>query len=144
MARFDARSERNLAKLHPQLQKVMVDACKTYNFIISDSSRNEIDQNKAYRMGFSRVKFGQSAHNWSPSLAADCYPSPFNANESRSKMIELYQVIKQSAKNVGVSIRQGADFDRDGNLKNDQWVDLPHVELCPWLEYSKTCKPYNG
>lgn len=145
MAKFDARSEKNLKTLHPDLQKVHREAIKSFAYIITDGRRNEIDQTRAYKTGKSKVRFGNSAHNYTPAVASDCYPAPFNPKESVKRMIELYRVLLAAAKKVGVAVRQGADFDRDGNLTNDPWDDLPHIELHPWRTIAKRdCQLYKG
>lgn len=142
---FDKRSEAALKFVHPDLVKVHREAIKHFAYIVTDGRRGEIDQTRAYKTGKSKVRFGSSAHNWSPAVATDCYPFPFNANEKTFRMIELYKVILAAAKTVGVKIRQGADFDGDGNLSNDKWDDLPHVELHPWRAVAKRdCQLYKG
>jgi hypothetical protein len=45
---------------------------------------------------------------------------------------------------LGIKIRQGVDWNRNGNLTDDSWDDLPHVELHKWRDYAKNCELYRG
>lgn len=150
MPSFDKRSLANLAKLHPKLQEIFKAAIKecSFEFLITDSQRGKIAQELAYRRGNSKVRFGQSAHNWQPSIAADIYPAPFatkltKAESDRFVVLQL-KVVKPIADRLGIPIRQGIDFNRNGILTDDNWDDLPHVELHPWREWAKKAKPFEG
>ena len=145
MPTFTTGSLVNLKKLHPLLQKLFVEAIKEYDFIISDSMRGRIAQTKAFATGHSKVKFGQSAHNWNPGLAADIYPAPFSARTPISKFETMQiKVIKPLAVRLKIPIRQGIDFNMNGNLSDDKWDDAPHVELFPWREFAKAAKLFEG
>jgi hypothetical protein len=41
----------------------------------------------------------------------------------------MYKVVMETAQELGIKIRAGADFNQDGDLTNDKFVDLPHFEL---------------
>ena len=47
----------------------------------------------------------------------------------------MYEVMKRTADRlvmdelVSCKFRFGADFNMDGNLTNDKFIDLPHVEM---------------
>lgn len=141
---MDKRSLANLATLRPELQRLYTEVDKRFKIVLTDGRRGRIAQTRAYNIGNSKVQFGKSAHNYTPSIAADAYPAPFNQKEKVSRMIELYKVIKQVALEMNIPIRQGADFNRDGDLTNDPWDDLPHTELHPWREWAKKSKLFEG
>lgn len=110
--------------------------------MILDSQRDRASQERAFKNGFSKVHFGNSAHNWSPSIACDIAPYPLDWDDA-SRFTELQiKFIKPIAKRLNIPIRQGVDWNMDGNLTNDRWDDLPHVELHPWREWAKKSKPY--
>lgn len=144
--KFSSRSLKARAELHPLLQKLADEAIKTFDFVIVDASRNRAQQEAAVAGGFSKVHFGNSAHNWKPAVAMDLYPFPIPKNMDtkayRAQLRKLQiEVIKPAAARLGIPIRQGIDFNRDGNLTNDKFVDLPHVELHPWRDFAKQSKP---
>lgn len=145
MPKFDKYSAKRLETAHPLLRKLMEEAIKQYAFIVADSQRGRIAQEKAFAQGHSKVHFGSSAHNWAPALALDLWPAPFdpNVNHEEFHILQL-QIIKPLAVKMGIPIRQGIDFNMDGNLSNDKWDDLPHIELHPWREFAKKAKPYMG
>ena len=137
---FSKSSKLTLEEVHPLLQRVLIDARKKIAFELLDGRRNRKDQEKAFNGGFSKVHFGNSAHNYTPALAVDFTPvSPFNWNDL-SKFIAIGKVIAASAKALGQSIRWLGDPNGDGKT-SDGW-DWGHVELNPWRDYKKDCKLY--
>ena len=145
MPTFSAPDLERLKRLHPELQRLFLEAIKQTAFTIRDTNRGRADQEKAFKGGFSKVHFGDSAHNWSPSVAADIYPLPIDfKNLAAFKHLQI-DVLKPLAAKLGIPIRQGIDWNGNGNLTDDKWDDLPHVELNPWREWAaKDCKPYEG
>ena len=142
---LDERSMRNLRNAHPLLYQLLFEAGKQMDFIVADSLRGRVAQTKALMTGHSKVKFGESAHNWFPALACDLYPKPFSQNIPISKFVKLQlQIIKPLAIKMRIPIRQGIDFNMNGNLSDDRWDDLPHIELHPWRSFRKDAKPYEG
>ncbi len=143
MPKFSAASEARLANAHRLLQELMHEAIKVSDFTILDSQRGRADQEKAVKGGFSKVHYGDSAHNWTPALALDIAPYPIDWNDAKRFRDLQENVIKPIAARLGIPIRQGIDFNMDGNLHNDNFVDLPHVELHPWREFAKAARPYD-
>lgn len=143
MARFDTRSLNNVAQLHPLLQKLFNEAIKEFDFIVADGRRGRIAQTRAFKTGHSKVRFGNSAHNYTPGLAADIYPAPFKNTTPISKFVTMQiKIIKPIAAKLLIPIRQGIDFNMNGNLSDDTWDDAPHVELYPWRTFAKKAKLY--
>lgn len=134
MAKFSKRSEENLKKLHPLLQKLLREAIKEIDFTVTDATRGRAKQEAAVAGGFSKVHFPNSSHNWNPAPGADIYPAPIpknmNTKAYRAKLKALQlNVIRPTAAKLGIRIRQGIDFNGNGVLTDDKFVDLPHVEL---------------
>jgi len=42
---------------------------------------------------------------------------------------DIIQAMQLAACEYGTKLRWGGDFNQDGNLNNDSFVDLPHWEL---------------
>lgn len=126
MPSFGSKSLERLATCHPLLQKVLLAAIKDYDFTILETTRNKADQEAAFNKGNSKAHFGQSAHNYSPSVAVDIAPYPIDwDNNDRFK--ELADIMLKHAKELKVPLQWG------GAWKG--LVDMPHFELSPWRHY---------
>jgi peptidoglycan LD-endopeptidase CwlK len=136
---FGTASLASRAKLHPKLQELVDAAIKEIDFKILDATRGRAAQEKAFAQGNSKAKFGQSAHNYVPAIAADLFPAPYDWN-NRQAFINLSKVVLRIAKEKNIPIRWGGDWNGDGNL-SDGW-DMPHYELTPWREWAKQSKLY--
>ena len=143
MPSFSSSSRSRLAKAHPLLQDIMNEAIKQYDFTILDSQRGRADQEKAFREGKSKAHFGQSAHNWSPSVALDVAPFPIDWNDTK-RFHDLAAIILNIAREKNIPLRWGGDWDMNGKPNTSGLIDLPHFELHPWREWAKKCKPYGG
>ena len=60
--------------------------------------------------------------------AVDSVPYPVDWNDL-SKFVQMAQAMFTAAKELGVSIRWGADWDNDGNYREKGEYDSPHFEL---------------
>ena len=120
MPSFSKRSIDNLDSCHPDLRKVAHEAIKHFDFTVICGHRGKAEQNKAFAEGKSKLKWPDSKHNKTPSMAMDCVPHPLNWQDKAS-FDKMGAVMKEAAKTVGVKIKWGGDF-RD-------WYDGPHVEL---------------
>ncbi len=143
MPKFSKASAERLSKAHPLLQQLMNEAIKVADFTILDSQRGRADQEKTVKGGFSKVHYGDSAHNWTPALALDIAPYPIDWDDAKRFTKLQVEVIGPIAKRLGIPIRQGVDFNRNGILTDDKWDDLPHVEMHPWREFAKKAKPFD-
>lgn len=131
MPKFSARSRKNLAGAHPLLQQLFNEVVKDFDCVVLDSQRGEQAQEEAFRRGNSKARFGQSPHNYAPSLAVDVVPHPI-VWEDLPSFKRLATVVKRKAKQLGISISAGADW--------KTFKDYPHYELSPWRGFAKTSK----
>jgi peptidoglycan LD-endopeptidase CwlK len=140
---MDKRSQNNMMFLQPELQRLYNAVDKKMPIIVTDTRRGKAAQEKAFASGRSKVHFGESAHNYQPAVAADVYPKPYNPN-NLAAIEKLDIIIYKTAKELNIPIRQGVDFDMDGNWHNDDFKDRPHTELHPWRDWAKKSKLYFG
>lgn len=136
MATFGKASLEKLATCHPDIQKVMHEAIKHFDFSVLYGTRSVAEQQELFKKGRKLVndkwvKVGatvtnldgvnkKSKHNHSPSLAVDIAPYPINWNDIDG-FKKLAVVVKKAAKTVGVDLQWG------GNWKS--FVDYPHYEI---------------
>ena len=128
MPSFGERSKKALDSAHPKLRQLFEEVVKSQDCAILCGFRNEEDQEKAFLQGFSKVHYPNSKHNSYPSMAVDVVPWPLDWKEER-RFYRLSGYVQSVADRLGIKIRWGGDFNQDGNLRNDSFVDLPHYEL---------------
>ena len=133
MRQFTEKEKQRLELINPSLQKVILRAAEKVPIFVVCGHRDQHAQDLAFAQGFSKVKFPNSKHNKSvypayKSDAVDLCPYPIDWN-NHSKFYEIYREMQNAADALGIKIRSGADFNQDGNLTNDKWIDLPHHEL---------------
>ena len=128
MPKFGKTSQARLATCHPDLQLLMNALIKHIDVSIICGHRTEAEQNKAFNEGKSKLKFPQSKHNSLPSKAVDiaCYPIDWN---DRGRFYLMIGYVRRLADELGIKIRVGADWNGDYNTDDQNFHDLPHIEL---------------
>lgn len=125
---FSKRSLKEIETCHPDLQKILHEAIKYFDFAVTCGHRGKEDQNRAFAEGKSKLKWPNSKHNKVPAMAVDCAPFPIDWNK-RHEFYFMQGLFLGIATQMGIKIRLGIDFNNDKNLRNDSFVDGPHIEL---------------
>lgn len=153
---FGQKSKENLETCHPLLQKVFNEVIKNYDCSILEGRRDKETQDKYYKTGRSNAQWPNSKHNETApnySLAVDVAPYPIDFPD-RNKLVEAltlstnnfyHELVKYNkalgtfyvfgmyvlnvAKNLGIELVWGGDWDGDLNIKDQNLDDLPHFEL---------------
>ena len=123
MPSFGTKSLACRATCHPDLQRVLDEAIKHYDFSIIWGWRSKEDQDNAYESGHSLTQWPNSKHNYQPSKAFDVVPYPGGYDNSDEEFYRMATFIYRAANVCGVRLRWGGHF---RNLK-----DLGHYELEP-------------
>lgn len=101
--------------------------------------RNEAQQNELFAKGLSKVKFPNSAHN--KGLAVDLMPYvcengkvrglvDVKTDLDRAKFAYFVGLVMGIAKELGIILVSGIDWDGDGEILSDQtFQDWMHFEL---------------
>lgn len=126
MPKFSARSLKNLEQCHPLLQLLMYEAIKVTDFSVICGFRGEREQNEAYDRGASKLKWPQSKHNQTPSLAVDIVPYPIDWNDER-RFRTLGTVVKEIWAQLPEEKKEGWSLSWGGDWKT--FKDFPHFEL---------------
>ena len=132
MYKFSDKSLEKLSSCHPDLQKLMKEAIKysVIDFGISCGTRNQKEQDEAYRTGRSKLQYPNSKHNQTPSLAVDVFAYVGGKVSWELKYYYyLAGVIMTTAKKLDIDIRWGGNFNENGSFSDDSFVDCPHFEL---------------
>jgi peptidoglycan LD-endopeptidase CwlK len=128
MANFGRASTRRLDTCHPDLQKVFNEVIKIVDCSILCGHRNKEDQNEAVRQGRSKVSWPRGKHNTTPSEAVDVAPYPIDWQD-RERFYFFAGVVLAVARQQGVDIRWGGDWNSNNDFKDQTFFDLPHFEL---------------
>lgn len=113
---------------HPDLQRLIAEAAKNFDLTVVYGFRSKEEQDKAFLEGRSKVQYPNSKHNSSPSRAVDVAPYPIDWNDVR-RFYYLIGYIRGIADKLGINIRVGADWNGNGEIKDQNFHDLPHIEL---------------
>lgn len=125
---FSEKSLQRLNTCHPDLQKLFAEVVKNYDCAILCGHRSEDEQNEAVLGGKSKLPWPSSKHNKTPSLAADVVPFPVDWGDSL-RFYHFAGFVLATAKQLGIKVRWGGDWDGDLNLREERFRDLPHWEL---------------
>ena len=120
MPTFSQRSRERIATLHPDLQRLLEAVIGRVDIIVLEGHRGREAQERAFREGKSRARWGQSKHNVMPSRAVDIAPYPIDWNDL-GRFREMARIVREEAARLGIKIIWGGDF--------KSLVDMPHFEL---------------
>jgi len=126
------KNQERLKDVHPALVDILLEVDRIIELNIIEGHRDPARQLKLFEEGKTKLKFGK--HNKLPSHAVDCAPVNFDwanasAHSETYKLFFLYGVMETIAKQHGVKLRFGGDWDHD-YLYNDQtFNDRVHFEL---------------
>lgn len=138
---LSARSRLRLVGVHPDLVRVVERAIRltTVDFAVLEGVRTPERQRELYAQG--RTKPGKKVtwtltSNHSPAAdgfgyAVDLIPWPvdWEGPARFPKFDAIAEAMFAAAKELGVQIRWGADWDQDGNPRERGETDSPHFEL---------------
>ena len=138
MRELDGRSRKNLEGAHPDLVKVveLADQLTEQSFIVICGVRTLEEQKALYEQGRTKpgkivtwtLKSRHLPNREGLGQAVDIVPYPVDWN-TPAKFDQIAQAMFKAGEQLGVSIRWGADWDQDGNLRERGETDSPHFEL---------------
>jgi peptidoglycan L-alanyl-D-glutamate endopeptidase CwlK len=126
--KFGKKSKRERETLHDDLKRLLDEIIKYYDFSIIEGYRSNERQNQMFKEEISSKIGGESKHNIYPSQAVDIAPYPIDWNDLH-RFYHFIGYVKATAKQLGINIRCGADWDNDNNFKDQTFNDLNHIEL---------------
>ena len=125
---YGISSKEHLKTVHPELVEVMTAALELMDHSILEGYRSEERQNELKAAGKSKLSYPASKHNCLPSLAVDVIPYPTDWDD-RERMTLFAGMVLGIGKAKGIDIRWGGDWNCDGEVKDNNFDDLPHFEL---------------
>lgn len=97
---------------------------------LTTGHRNKQDQNDLYPV-FTKVRWPNGKHNRLPSKAVDMqpYPYPKSENSLRAALGYMAGLSTLIAERHGFKIRWGGDWNRNGDVTDQEFNDLFHIEV---------------
>ena len=128
MPKFGKKSFEKLNTCDKRLQLVLNEVIKTVDCSVLEGHRGEQRQNKLYDEGKTKLKFPNGRHNASPSRAVDVVPYPIDW-EDRERFHLFAGFVLGIAKQLGVNLRWGGDWNINWFVDDNNFDDFPHFEL---------------
>ena len=128
MPYFGKSSKKRLSTCDDRLQKVFNEVIEHVDCSVLCGHRGKDDQNKAYKEGKSKAKYPNGRHNRQPSLAVDVSPYPIDWDDLERQTLFAGFVLG-IAKQMGINLIWGNDWDGDFETKDTGLKDYPHFEL---------------
>jgi peptidoglycan L-alanyl-D-glutamate endopeptidase CwlK len=115
------------------LQAVVDEAIKYVDFSLIEGHRTNERQAELFLQKKTLARAGESPHNSDPSNAFDFLPYPFSDDwNDEVPFTAIAMLMRGIGEMMGVKIRWGGDWDRDGQLvsrdPDEHFRDLPHIE----------------
>ena len=128
MYKYSKASSERLGTCHPMLQRLFLALAEDWDISIICGHRSEEEQTAAVNSGASKTNFPNSKHNKTPSAGIDAALYPIEWKDP-GRHYMFVGMVKQKAKDLGISIRCGADWDSDNQTRDQRFNDLVHFEL---------------
>lgn len=128
MPALSPQSREKLNTCHADLQTLVLEVAKKFNVTVLCGHRDKAEQDKAFAEGSSKVTWPNSKHNRMPSEAVDLAVYPIDWKDVR-RFYYLSGYVRATAERLNIKIRIGADWNGDFEIKDENFLDLPHVEL---------------
>jgi peptidoglycan L-alanyl-D-glutamate endopeptidase CwlK len=136
---YSATSQERLDSCHVDIQVIWAELKNWVNASVFCGHRGKEAQNKAYMENKSKLKFPDSKHNLSPSMAVDSGPffieihnTDWNDKLAFARFAgRVDQITDQLLKEGKIthSIIWGGDWDGDNRSTDQRFMDLPHFQL---------------
>ena len=134
MYSYGETSKSRLNTCHPDLITIFNEVIKLVDISILEGHRGKDKQDEYYNRNLSKLKWPLSKHNSKPSMAVDAAPWPIDW-EDTGRFYQMVGVVKGIAHmlyedgKISHKLRCGADWDKDGDIRDQSFNDLPHFEL---------------
>ena len=124
MPRFGRKSKERLKGVDAKLVNVANELIKLMDVTVIEGLRSQERQNELVAQGKSKTKFGKHVAG----KALDLAPYPIDW-EDRERFHYMGGLVRGIGHSLGVSVRWGGDWDSDGEIKDNSFDDLVHIEI---------------
>ena len=125
MFKLGTRSRERLQGVHPDLVKVVERAIELteYDFSVIEGLRSVETQRQYVAKGVSKTMNSRHITGHAVDLYPVGKPTPWE------RCPAIADAMFRAAKELGISIRWGGDWNQDGSSKDERFYDGPHFEL---------------
>ena len=124
MPRFGKRSKQRLKGVDVKLVNVLNELIKIMDVTIIEGLRTQERQDELVAKGASKTKYSKHIQG----KAVDLAPYPIDW-EDRERFHYMGGMVRGIGQQLNVNIRWGGDWDSDGEIKDNSFDDLVHVEI---------------
>jgi len=124
MYKFGKRSRERLKGVDTRLINVLNELIKMMDVTIIEGVRTKERQAELLKQGATKVKYSKHMEG----KAVDLAPYPIDW-ENRDGFYYMGGMIRGIAKQLGLKVRFGGDWDSDGDTKDNNFDDLVHIEI---------------
>lgn len=124
MPRFGKRSRERLKGVNAKLVNVLNELIKIMDVTVIEGVRSEKRQEELLKKGATKTKYSKHLTG----DAVDIAPYPIDWND-RDRFHYMGGMCRGIAQQLGYKVRWGGDWDSDGEIKDNHFDDLVHVEL---------------
>ena len=124
MPHFGKRSKQRLKGVDTKLVNVLNELVKIMDVTIIEGLRSQERQDELVAKGASKTKYSKHIQG----KAVDLAPYPIDW-EDRERFHYMGGMVRGIGQQLNVNIRWGGDWDSDGEIKDNNFDDLVHVEI---------------
>ena len=124
MYKFGRKSKERLKGVDHRLISVLDELIKIMDVTIIEGLRSKERQEKLLKQGATKVKYSKHMEG----KAVDLSPYPIDW-ENRDGFHYMGGMVRGIAHQLGLKVRWGGDWDSDGDVKDNGFDDLVHIEI---------------
>ena len=124
MPHFGKKSKQRLKGVDDKLITVLNELIKIMDVTIIEGVRSKERQAELLKQGATKVKYSKHMEG----KAVDLAPYPIDW-DNRDGFHYMGGMIRGIAKQLNINVRWGGDWDSDGDVKDNGFDDLVHVEI---------------
>jgi|TARA_Y100000033_G_C2667385_1_gene72593 hypothetical protein len=124
MYKFGKRSRDRLKGVDSRLVNVLNELIKIMDVTVIEGLRSAERQKELLAKGATKVKYSKHMEG----KAVDIAPYPIDWDD-RERFHYMGGMIRGIAKALNLNVRWGGDWDSDGEIKDNNFDDLVHIEI---------------
>ena len=124
MYKFGKRSRKRLEGVDAKLVNVLNELIKIMDVTVIEGLRSAERQKELLAKGATKVKYSKHMEGKAVDIAP--YPKDW---EDRERFHYMGGMVRGIAKALNLKVRWGGDWDSDGEIKDNSFDDLVHIEI---------------